>query len=144
MAGGPSEASIFNMASALEMSQDLNACQSARKMVMEADDAFISVKYWSLSSSGSSWRVCSNGLIVLVYLSTYMRSWWALSIRQCTSSCAILECWNHWFSLSCSWSTHFLSITICCCSRSIVEVLCNLYSSIRPSLDFVSCWYTSP
>ena len=62
--------SIFNMTRALEMSQALNAFQLARTMVMEADDALISVKYWSLSSIDSSCKVSSDGPIVLVYSST--------------------------------------------------------------------------
>ena len=50
VAGVPSDASIFNMVGALVIRRALNAFQSARMMVIEVDDALISVKYWSLSS----------------------------------------------------------------------------------------------
>ena len=48
------------------ISRDLNACQSERMMVIEADDALISVKYCSLSSNSS---LCSVSKYVLVRLS---------------------------------------------------------------------------
>ena len=69
MAGGPSEASIFSMVGALVISWALNACQSARMMVIEVDEALISIKYYNLSSNGLSCSVSKDGLIVLVYSS---------------------------------------------------------------------------
>ena len=57
------------MAGALVISRALNACQSARTMVIEADEALISVKYCNLSSNGSSCSVSKDVPIVLVYLS---------------------------------------------------------------------------
>jgi hypothetical protein len=67
--GGPLRESIFNMVDGLVMSQALNACQSTRIVVMEADEALISARYWRLSSSGSWCRVSSEGSIVFVYSS---------------------------------------------------------------------------
>ena len=63
------EVSIFRMANALVISQDFNTFQSAKMMVIEVEEALMSIKYWSLSSSGSSCRVSNDILIVLVYLS---------------------------------------------------------------------------
>ena len=67
---GPWETSIFNMVSALVISGALNACQSTRMIVIEANEALISVNYYSLSSNGSSCSVSKVVPIVLVYSST--------------------------------------------------------------------------
>ena len=57
------------MVGSLVISQTLNAFQSVRMMVIEVDEALISVKYCSLSSNGSSCSVSKVVLIVLVYSS---------------------------------------------------------------------------
>ena len=66
---GPSDTSIFSMVGAFVMRRALNACQSAKTIVMEAEDALISVRYCSFSSSGSSCSVSNAVPIVDVYSS---------------------------------------------------------------------------
>ena len=112
--GEPSDASIFIMACTFVMRRALNVCQSTKTIIMEAKDALISVRYCSLSSSSSSCNDSNDVPIVDVYSSVWLRSQRAHSVSLWTSSLAVLECWNHWFSSSCSWSMRFLSIDICC------------------------------
>ena len=64
---GLSEVSIFNMARALAMSQSLKAFRLAKKMVMEAVKALISVKYCNLSSNGSSCSISKFVPIMVLY-----------------------------------------------------------------------------
>ena len=68
-AGRPSDASIFNMDGAFMMRQSLNACQSAKTIVIEAIDALISVMYFNFSSRGSSCSVSNVVPIINVYSS---------------------------------------------------------------------------
>ena len=60
------------MADTLVISQALNACQSARMMVIEEDEALISIKYCNLSSNGLSCSVSKVVPIALVYSSGFL------------------------------------------------------------------------
>ena len=80
------------MAIAFVMRQALNACQMTKKIVIEAADALISVRYYSFNSSGSSCSVSNAVPIVNVYWSAWLSSRLAHSMSLWTSSLAIVEC----------------------------------------------------